>query len=84
MYFTVNKFVGCDHDSLSIWSFVLLTGNFHECFSRFQSEYRANFKSPLKYDYVKGAWIGADPPQLHPPDEVGIMKSGTKNRGFLL
>ncbi|KAK3740294.1 hypothetical protein QZH41_018526, partial [Actinostola sp. cb2023] len=35
----------------------------------FQSEYHANFKSPSKYVYAKGSWVGADPPHLHTPDE---------------
>ncbi|XP_031564467.1 nuclear protein MDM1-like [Actinia tenebrosa] len=36
----------------------------------FQSEYRANFKSPVKYEYVKGAWLGAEHPHILHPDKV--------------
>ncbi|XP_059148579.1 nuclear protein MDM1-like isoform X2 [Physella acuta] len=38
----------------------------HGQIRRAATEYRANFKSPLRYSYEHGAWKGACPPQLIP------------------
>ncbi|XP_067684060.1 nuclear protein MDM1-like isoform X1 [Haliotis asinina] len=37
----------------------------HGKLRRVVTEYAANFKSPQKFSYDKGAWKGADPPQLY-------------------
>ncbi|XP_041348535.1 nuclear protein MDM1-like isoform X2 [Gigantopelta aegis] len=39
------------------------------------TEYRSNFKSPLKCTYSKGAWKGADPPQLFPQKNENVTDS---------
>ncbi|EDO38986.1 predicted protein [Nematostella vectensis] len=33
---------------------------------KFQSEYHTNFQPPSMFDYIDGAWVGADPPHLYP------------------
>ncbi|XP_005097853.1 nuclear protein MDM1 isoform X2 [Aplysia californica] len=38
----------------------------HGKIKRLGSEYKANFKSPLRYSYAEGAWRGAAPPQMMP------------------
>ncbi|XP_069140826.1 nuclear protein MDM1-like [Argopecten irradians] len=40
----------------------------HGQLRRSRSEYRNNFKAPGSFDYVKGAWRGANPPHIHVPE----------------
>ncbi|XP_033745457.1 nuclear protein MDM1-like isoform X2 [Pecten maximus] len=35
---------------------------------RSRSEYRNNFKAPGNFDYIKGAWRGANPPHIQVPE----------------
>ncbi|XP_060067868.1 nuclear protein MDM1-like [Ylistrum balloti] len=40
----------------------------HGQLRRSRSEYRNNFKAPSNFDYIKGAWRGANPPHLQAPE----------------
>ncbi len=33
-------------------------------YRRHKSEYELNFRSPMEYEYLEGAWRGADPPHI--------------------